>query len=190
MGSKASITKAQIVDVAYERAREHGLGSLTVRAVADACGVATGTIYNHVVDIAALRTEVLQRFWSRAVADAKLDECARDAGTALEFCRRLSEALEQTLRGFRDNWLRDLGGLDARTRMRAAEAERACFEDLRGHVRHAFELDPNISEDVRRSVDMGAVGDFVWASLLEGVKRGDGSCETLFSLLGFALYRA
>ena len=24
MGSKASITKAQIVDVAYERAREHG----------------------------------------------------------------------------------------------------------------------------------------------------------------------
>lgn len=190
MGSKASITKAQIVDVAYERAREHGLGSLTVRAVADACGVATGTIYNHVVDIAALRTEVLQRFWSRAVADAKLDECARDAGTALEFCRRLSEALEQTLRGFRDNWLRDLGGLDARTRMRAAEAERACFEDLRGHVRHAFELDPNISEDVRRSVDMGAVGDFVWTSLLEGVKRGDGSCETLFSLLGLALYRA
>ena len=74
--------------------------------------------------------------------------------------------------------------------MRAAEAERACFEDLRGHVRHAFELDPNISEDVRRSVDMGAVGGFVWASLLEGVKRGDGSCETLFSLLGLALYRA
>ena len=125
MGSKASITKAQIDDVAYERARENGLGSLTVRAVADACGVATGTIYNHVVDIAALRTEVLQRFWSRAVAGAKLDECARDAGTALEFCRRLSEALEQTLRGFRDNWLRDLGGLDARTRMRAAEAGRS-----------------------------------------------------------------
>ena len=79
MESKASITKAQIVDVAYERARER-FGSLTVRAVADACGVATGTIYNHVVDIAALRTEVLQRFWSRAVAGAKLDDGAAGCG--------------------------------------------------------------------------------------------------------------
>lgn len=177
------------MEVAYERACAQGLGSLTVRAVADACGVATGTIYNHVPDIASLRTEVLQRFWSTAVAEARLDECARDAGTALEFCRRLAGALERTLRGFRDNWLRDLGGLDGRTRMRAAEAERACFDDLRGLVRHAFALDPAIPASVRERIDMEELADFAWASLLEGVKRGDGSCETLFAVLELALYR-
>lgn len=189
MGSKKAITRDRIVDVAFEMAREQGLASLSVRGVAQACGVATGTMYNHIPDIAELRTEVLERFWRSALSDAELDACTCGAETALDYCRRLVCALEGSLRGFRDGWLRDLGSLDGRTRARTAEAERACLAGLQRTVRHAFERDPAIGEAVRRELEMNRVADFVWEAMLMSLKRDDGSHETLFALVDRALYR-
>lgn len=188
MGSRKTITRDRIVEVAYNVACESGLTSLNVRSVAEACGVATGTLYNHVPDIAELRTEVLQRFWSEALAAAELESCTQGAETALEYCRRLASALSESLRGFKNAWLRDLGTLDGRTRQRTMEAERACLQGLRDTVRHAFEMDGAISARARERVDMTAVADLVWNAMLDGLKRRDGSHETLFALLELALY--
>ncbi len=249
MGSRKTITRERIVEVAYNMACESGLTSLNVRSVAEACGVATGTLYNHVPDIAELRTEVLQRFWSEALAAAELESCTqgaetaleycrrlasalseslqgfknawlRDLGTldgrtrqrvlqrfwsealaaaelesctqgaetALEYCRRLASALSESLQGFKNAWLRDLGTLDGRTRQRTMEAERACLQGLRDTVRHAFEMDGAISVRARERVDMTSVADLAWNAMLDGLKRRDGSHETLFALLELALY--
>lgn len=188
MGSRKAITKEQIIDVAYEKAQREGLSSLSVRAVAEACGVATGTMYNHIPDIAELRTEVLRRFWREALSRADLDQCAREAGSALDYCRKLTGTLAESLRGFRSAWLRDAGVADGRTRQRAAEAERACLQDIQLTVRHAFERDAAISERARAEIDMGKVAEFVWAAMLMGIKRDDSSCETLFALVELALY--
>lgn len=188
MGSRKAITKEQIIDVAYAKAQKEGLSSLNVRAVAEACGVATGTMYNHIPDIAELRTEVLRRFWREALAAADLDACIREAGTALDYCRKLTEALRDSVRGFRDVWLRDAGVVDGRTRQRAGEAERACLHDIQLTVRHAFELDAAISERARAELDMGQVADFVWSAMLMGIKRDDRSCNTLFAVIELALY--
>lgn len=188
MGSRKAITRDQIVDVAYAKAQKEGLSSLNVRAVAEACGVATGTMYNHIPDIAELRTEVLRRFWREALVAADLDACMRDAGTALDYCRRLTEALADSVRGFRDVWLRDAGAVDGRTRQRAAEAERACLHDIKLTVRHAFELDAAITDRAREELDMGEVADFAWSAMLMGIKRDDRSCDTLFALIELALY--
>lgn len=188
MGSRKAITKEQIIDVAYETAQREGLSSLSVRAVAEACGVATGTMYNHIPDIAELRTEVLRRFWREALIGADLDQCAREAGSALDYCRKLTETLAESLRGFRSTWLRDAGAADGRTRQRAAEAERACLQDIQLTVRHAFERDTAISERARAELDMGKVAEFVWTAMLMGIKCDDSSCETLFALVELALY--
>ena len=102
MGSRKAITKEQIIDVAYEKAQREGLSSLSVRAVAEACGVATGTMYNHIPDIAELRTEVLRRFWREALSGADLDQCAREAGSALDYCRKLTDCLLYTSPSPRD----------------------------------------------------------------------------------------
>lgn len=189
MGSKKVITRERIVDVAYEMARERGLASLSVRAVAQACGVATGTMYNHVPDIAELRTEVLERFWRSALADAELDACTQGAETALDYCRRLAGALQGSLQGFRSAWLRDLGSMDGRTRQRTAEAENACLAGLRNTVRHVFERDASITRGAREQMDMMRVADFVWEAMLASLKRGDDSHEVLFGLVERALYR-
>lgn len=188
MSSKKAISRNRIIEVAFGMARESGLPSLSVRAIAEACGVATGTIYNHVPDVAELRTEVLQRFWREAIEAAELETCTRDAETALDYCRRLSDALSSSLEGFRTAWLRDMGALDGRTRQRTMEAERACLGDLHETVRHAFERDAAITSRARDRVQMDAVVDFAWQAMLDAMKRGDGSCETLFALMELALY--
>lgn len=189
VGSRKTITRERIIDVAYGMACESGLASLSVRGVADRCGVATGTMYNHVQDIAELRTEVLRRFWREAIEAAGLESCTRDAETALDYCRRLSGGLSSSLRGFRSSWLRDMGSLDGKTRQRTAEAELACLQGLRDAVRHAFERDEAIDVSARDRVDMGSLADYVWESMLAGVKRGRDANETLFALLDLALYR-
>lgn len=189
MGSGKAVTRERIIETAYGMACESGLASLSVRAVADRCGVATGTMYNHVQDIAELRTEVIRRFWREAIEAAGLESCTRDAGTALDYCRRLSDGLSSSLRGFRGSWLRDMGTLDGKTRRRAAKAELACLQGLRDAVRHAFESDEAIGASARDRVDMGNLADYVWESMFAGVKRGGDANESLFALLDLALYR-
>ena len=68
------------------------------------------------------------------------------------------------------------------------EAERACLGDLRETVRHAFERDAAITSRARDRVQMDAVVDFAWQAMLDAMKRGDGSCDTLFALMELALY--
>ena len=51
--------QAMIVDTAYNYACEHGLSSLSVRAIAKECSVSVGSIYNYFPDKAALIT----KFW-------------------------------------------------------------------------------------------------------------------------------
>lgn len=46
MAGKPAITKVEILDVAYARAQQDGLGGLSIRSVARECGVAVGTLYN------------------------------------------------------------------------------------------------------------------------------------------------
>lgn len=55
MAGKPAITKAEILDVAYARAQQDGLGGLSIRSVARECGVAVGTLYNYFPDKASLR---------------------------------------------------------------------------------------------------------------------------------------
>ncbi len=188
MSSRKAISRNRIIEVAFGMARESGLASLSVRAIAEACGVATGTIYNHVPDVAELRTEVLQRFWREAIEAAELETCTRDAETALDYCRRLSNAPVQLARGVPHR---------VAPRHRGARRQDASADhgggasmsgDLRETVRHAFERDAAITSRARDRVQMDAVVDFAWQAMLDAMKRGDGSCDTLFALMELALY--
>ena len=47
MGNRPVISKDQILGAAYEIATTQGLGALSIRAVATACGVAAGSFRLH-----------------------------------------------------------------------------------------------------------------------------------------------
>ena len=61
MAGKSAITRDEIVEAAYGRARSQGLASLSVRAIARDCGVAAGTLYNYFPDKSSLVTDILSR---------------------------------------------------------------------------------------------------------------------------------
>lgn len=69
MGNRPVISKEQILDAAYEIATTKGLGALSIRAVAAACGVAVGTVYNSYPTKSDLVNDVVGRFWQRAFSD-------------------------------------------------------------------------------------------------------------------------
>ena len=69
MGNRPVISKEQILDAAYEIATAKGLGALSIRAVAAACGVAVGTVYNSYPTKSDLVNDVVGRFWQRAFSD-------------------------------------------------------------------------------------------------------------------------
>ena len=103
MGTKATISRDMIVDAAFARAKQNGLASLSVRAIAQDCSVAVGSIYNHFPDKAALVTEVIARFWTSAVRQADERACfSYQAGESfVDFCRRAAGGLHEALVEFR-----------------------------------------------------------------------------------------
>lgn len=189
MGSKPATTREAILDTAYERAQAQGVAALDIRSVARECGVAVGTIYNYFPDMAALRTEVVQRFWACAIERADLNACAREGGTALDYCRRLAQSLGTSLKGFRANWLREISAIDGRTRQRTQEAELACFQTICDGIRRALEEDQAISAAARDRLDSGELAHFIWRSMFDAIRTGDVACSALFEVLELALYR-
>lgn len=188
MGSKPATTRDSILDTAFDLAMAQGVGALDSRTIARECGVAVGTIYNYFPDIAALRTEVIGRFWRKALERADLRVDNGEGGGALSYCRRLSYALHESMEGFRTNWLRDLSTLDGRTRQRTRDAELNCFEAIKEGICLALENDERISQTVRAVLDEAALADFIWASMLDSIRRGLGDDNVLLNVLSLALY--
>lgn len=55
----------KILDTATEIALREGIDQLSIRKVANACGIAIGSVYNYCNDKNALNQAVTERFWSR-----------------------------------------------------------------------------------------------------------------------------
>ncbi len=67
--AKRDLTIEEVVDRAMEIAQTDGERGLTMRRVAEACGVTTMAIYHHVADKEALLTAVVDRVVAEAIAD-------------------------------------------------------------------------------------------------------------------------
>ena len=190
MGSKQTITRDEILQKAYDRACAEGISALDTRSIARECGVAVGTIYNYFPDMAALRTEVIQRFWLEALERANRAACRAGEGSTLCYCRRLLEAPGSSLAGFREYWLRDMPALDGRTRERTRDAEAACFRSIQASIQQVIEADGRILARARARLDEEALAGFIWSSMLDSLRRGEASQAIVLDVLELALYGA
>ena len=113
MAGKPAITKTEILDVAYARAQQDGLGGLSIRSVARECGVAVGTLYNYFPDKASLVSAIVLRFWGLVSKSCEGNFVSGER--ALDCCRALFTKLKALLSGFQINWLREISMLDVQT---------------------------------------------------------------------------
>ena len=191
MGNKAALSRDAIVEAAYQRTRTDGLSSLSVRKIAQDCGVAVGTLYNYFPDKASLVTAVIQHFWTSAVLAGGESACFsyREGENLVAFCRRAAGTLHCALSEFRADWLGDASSLDARTRQKGRDAEQACFGHIRRSLSRVIRADSNIDPAFLARVDADRLAAFVWTGMLDSLKAGDPTCEVLLFTLERALYR-
>ncbi len=191
MAQRKIVTRDQILDVAYQMAREGGLGALGTRDLASRCDMAVGTLYNHYPDKAELVCDVIGRFWSSALRQTGLlDRSEPGAGPigTVEYCRRLADGLSQAVASFRDGWLAEISSLDPRTRGRTRAAQRECFSTIVGRIAQVVRQDPLVCPEARDALSPDDLARVVWDAIYGELSDPDGSCDTLLDMLSLALY--
>lgn len=182
MGNKAIISKDRILEVAFALANEKGLAGLGIREVADSCSVSVGSVYNYFPSKAHLISEVVAMYWEQALDKNKLH--AKQDEEFLSFCHRLSDHMQQPIKNFQQNWSSQMKSLDAKSLAVAHEEENSYFTHIEKGLQLVLMRDETIPhERLVGPLEPARLCSFVWKSLLEGHRRGDGSVEVLFALL-------
>ena len=197
MGNRPVIQKEQILEAAYRIATTQGLGALSIRAVAAACGVAVGTVYHSYPTKSDLVNDVVGLFWQRAFAGrmgaaegfgTPSDEpCA--GGDFVDFCRELAGEMARALEEFRSDFLDGLTALGAYDLAVARRREAESFAHVRQGLQVALERDPRL----RRDRLVGPLAPeplcaLVWETMVDAARHRRPLDETLFALMRTALY--
>lgn len=190
MGNRPVASRDDILDAAYDLAVSQGLGALSIRAVATACGVAVGTVYNSYPTKADLVNDVVGRFWREAFADRMgAAEGAAAETDFIAFCERLSREMAAALETFRADFLADLSALGAYDLNLARHREAESFAHIRRGLRAVLERDPAIDRArLTGPLAPEPLCDLVWEVMVDAARRLRPLDGTLFALLRRALY--
>ncbi len=189
MGSEATISKQRILDAAFALAMSKGLASLSIRAVAGACSVAVGTIYNYYPAKGDLIADVVERFWKQAVTDELMRPFPGEG--FVEFCERLSHELHGIFGGFRDTWLVQMAMMDRPSLEESRRKEAAYFEHVRAGLEAVLASDARVDPGVfDGQFTRSGLCAFVWESIVASLRHEEDQQSALFALLRHTLYRA
>ena len=182
-----SITRAELLDEACAIASEHGIAALTIRGLAERCGVSVGTVYRHFSSKAELSVAAIESFFRRELFD---DFCTPAQGrNYLAYCRFFASRIADVMARFRGQWLGGVEALPEAERAAAKERERQLVGHIRTGLARVFEDDPDIDRAaLPEDVDGEAVSALVFDAVVAQV-RGGRDADVLLYLLGRGLYR-
>lgn len=180
-------SRDRILEGSAALARERGLASLSIRGVAGACGISTGTIYAYFPSRDELVAATAERLFEGAFRESFCHPSPSEG--YLAYCERLYRSLDERLSQGGSDWLGQLHSLDQGAR----EAGRRRMERLLAHMLAGLEDVLENDPDVRRERLVGALRpDELCRLTLDGmfdaVRRGDPDCDTLFALLAHLIY--
>lgn len=190
MGNKATISKQMILATAYELVAEQGAGALSMRNIAERCGVSVGSIYNYYPQKTELLADTLEMFWKDAINSESLSAMHPAQGEGfVAFCERLMDCLEEPLARFRETWLKDIGQFGSKEIAAGRSRENHYFAHIKRGLEAALENDGDIDESLFcEGLTKEALCSHIWDVMLMYLRRGD-DASTLFALLRRALYK-
>lgn len=130
MARKRGVVRADVIRVAGEIADAHGLGAVSLTAVAERLGIRTPSLYAHVAGLAGLRRELA------LVAAATMTEAFREAMSSLSG----EEALWALAIAYRRYARRHPGHYEAAQRAVAPGEDDELYEALAGVVLPVFRV--------------------------------------------------
>ncbi|MGN0975374.1 MAG: TetR/AcrR family transcriptional regulator [Gemmiger sp.] len=174
-----SVTSRQaILDVCRAIVAEKGVAALNMRAVAQECRIAPGTLYHYYADKDALVLATVESIWQEILCDGSPRELPFP-----EYVAHLFDCLQQSARQY-PKFLPDCA-------MRFATAgQTVSFDRLRAALLEVLHADRRIGRSAfSRSFTEEDLADFVLGGLMLQLARGQTSCAALVELVRRAIYR-
>ena len=164
-----TIEKEEILRASRELIRREGAAAVNIRAVAAACGVSVGSIYNHFGSKAELVREAVESVWREILCWPQGEAAFCDTEACIVWLYRQLEDGARRYPGFFT--LHALGFLDGERPDGRRQMQRA-WERLQGALCAVLRRDPRVREEA-----------------LSGGLTAEGFAGVLFSLLLSALLR-
>ena len=157
--------ESKLVSEARKQIEEVGYGAVTIRSIANACGVGVGTVYNYFSSKEALLASYILKDWQNCI-------------TAIDAVGRYSDTPQPVVRCMYDQLVGFAGRHEPVFR---AEAALAPFAASFGQY-HAL-LRSQLAQPLRKFCDSDFTADFVAESLLAWTMAGK-PFEELYHLIG------
>lgn len=106
----------------------------------------------------------------------------------LDFCKRMFDSMEKTIRHFRKHWLKDSEALPMAEKTIARFREEKQFDHICEGMIIIFENDPSIRHDLPSHVTAEAVSKFALRNIITELRSEQPDCSLLFTMLERTLY--
>ncbi len=179
--NKSVTSREQLLDAAKVIAYGQGLAAVNIRAVATACGIAVGSIYNYFPTKADLIAAIIEDFWRNSV---RMEHCIPAQGEPFPaFVGRLYGNLAQQLKAFQSGFLAQVAALGAEERRKGRILEAVCFDHMKHGLRMALDQSGAASPLLENDEDKTAFIDLVFATLMSLLRQGKDECAYLQRVL-------
>lgn len=180
-------SKEAIMKVCREIVMEKGLEAISMRTVAQRCGIATGTLYNYYADKDALLLAAVESVW-QSIFHAE-GACSAAAG----FVPRVESLFTQAKEGAErvPQFLTAHAVAIAKSRRGEGRSTmERCFAHMKAGLLDVLQRDPQVDPTVfTDALTQAKLVDFVLDNLLMLLAQGAEDCDVLCALLRRVLYR-
>ncbi|MEE8716350.1 MAG: TetR/AcrR family transcriptional regulator [Coriobacteriales bacterium] len=181
------VGREALISAGYDIASDHGIAALTIRSVADACGVAVGTVYRHFATKSDLTVAVIERYFERTLRPEFCE--ANPQEDYVSYAMRMRDALRGVLDDFRASWLRDSDAIPPAELVAARERETHWMRHIQRGLAYVFDRDEGIDRDaIPDAMTSGDVADMTLAAVLDDL-YGRCNAEVLLWAMRHSMYR-
>lgn len=172
--NKSVTSREQLLDAAKGIAYRQGLAAVNIRAVASACGVAVGSVYNYFPTKSDLIAAVIEDFWRNSV---HMERCVPIEGESFPaFVERLYADLAAQLAAFQADWLSQIAALGAEERRKGRALEAVCFDHMKRGLGMALSRSGAAGPLLEGEADRTAFIDLVFSTLMSLLRQGSADC--------------
>ena len=186
--NKAVTTKEEILKIGRELIRQQGWAAINIRAVAAACGVSVGSIYNYFTSKADLVGAIVESVWHEIFHRSEDETVFRDIQACIAWLYQQMEYGHKQYPGFFA--LHSLSFIheekvDGKKRMQQT------WEHMLNGLRSVLEHDPNIRPDAfDRQFTVEKFADVLFSLMLSALLRQDYDPSTAQEITRRMLYES
>lgn len=184
---RAGVTsKEEIMQVSRQIVSEQGLSAVNMRAVASACHIALGTLYNYYSDKDALVLATVESVWTDIF---HMDQSCETRDSFPEHVRDLFDRVLEGVKEYPNFFTAHSVGIANSEKGRARSVMEHYFSHMKTGMLKALETDHRVRADAfSGKFTKENFVNFIMENMLLLLMQGRGDCEILIEMIRRAVY--